>query len=67
MLAAYVFLKGAVWLFLATIAEVPPAVCLSMLLAPLIFRSLLSPVIGVHLFESKRYELFLLGHAMAKC
>jgi hypothetical protein len=67
MLATYALFEGAVWLFLATIAEVPPAVCLRIFLAPLIFRSLLPPVIGVHLLESKRYDFFLLGQVISKC
>lgn len=29
--------KGVIWLLLATVAEVPPTVCLDILLAPLVF------------------------------
>jgi hypothetical protein len=43
--------KGLAWILLATIAEVPPTVSLSILFGHSLFRSSLFHDIGVHVFK----------------
>ena len=52
--------KGLIWLLLATIAEVPPAVCLTYFLAHLLFTHH-HAMAGIYCFESERYCCFVSG------
>ena len=45
--------KGLNWLLIATVAELPPAVSLAMLLHPIFAHHYFTRIIGIHVSEFK--------------